>query len=93
MIVGIGVVIGQNIEVRLESGIGISPASINSASDWIESEQHSNLIPIGLAANYFFLPDNPINFFLGTGVKYLNNNYSHNVKSLEYGYNLESIAF
>ncbi|MBK7338733.1 MAG: hypothetical protein IPJ00_22540 [Saprospirales bacterium] len=92
-LVGVCSVAGQNMEVRLISGIGISPSNIDSKSDWIEFENHSNLIPIGLDANYIFFPEKRLNFFVGTGLEYTSNRYFQNVKELEYGYNLQSISF
>ncbi|MCB9284751.1 MAG: hypothetical protein H6563_11805 [Lewinellaceae bacterium] len=93
LVVGAGSAVGQNFEVRLISGIGIAPSNLDSKSDWIEFENHSHLIPIGLDANYFFLPEKRINFFLGTGFEYSNNSYFQNIKHLDYGYNLQSIRF
>ncbi|MBK8489466.1 MAG: hypothetical protein IPL49_00845 [Saprospirales bacterium] len=93
LVIGVVSVMGQNFEVRLISGIGISPSNLDSKSDWIENENHSHLIPIGLDANYFFLPEKRINFFLGTGLEYANNSYFQNVMDLDYGYNLQSIRF
>lgn len=92
-LVGVCSVAGQNMEVRLISGIGISPSNIDSKSDWIEFENHSNLIPLGLDANYLFFPANRLNVFLGTGLEYTSNKYFQNVKELEYGYNLQTIGF
>ncbi|MBL7793693.1 MAG: hypothetical protein JNK77_15300 [Saprospiraceae bacterium] len=93
LVVGVDFMVGQNMEVRLISGIGISPSNIDSKTDWIEFENHSKLIPIGLDANYFFFPEKRLNFFLGTGLEYSNNSYFQNVKHLEYGYNLKAINF
>lgn len=93
LVFGVDFMVGQNMEVRLISGIGISPSNIDSKTDWIEFENHSKLIPIGLDANYFFFPEKRLNFFLGTGLEYSNNSYFQNVKHLEYGYNLKAINF
>lgn len=90
---GAGSAAGQNVELRLISGIGISPSNLDAKSDWIENEIHSNLIPIGLDANYFFFPEKRLKFFLGVGLEYSKNNYFQNVMDLEYGYNLTSMSF
>lgn len=86
-------VIGQKYELRLSSGIGISTTNIDSEDDRIVSEIPSKLIPICLDFNYKILPENKVNFFLGSGLKYLNNGYFQNLQSLEYGYNLREIKF
>lgn len=93
LVVGVDATVGQNIEVRLISGIGISPSNLDSKSDWIENEIHSNLIPVGLDANYFFFPEKRLKLFFGTGLEYSNNSYFQNVMDLDYGYNLQSIRF
>ena len=93
LLVGVCSVAGQNMEVRLISGIGISPSNLDSESDWIEFENHSHLIPIGLDVNYFIFSEKRLNFFFGAGLEYSNNRYFQNVMELEYGYNLQSISF
>ncbi len=62
LVFGVDFMVGQNIEVRLISGIGISPSNIDSKTDWIEFENHSKLIPIALDANYFFFPEKRLIF-------------------------------
>lgn len=93
LVIGIDSVAGQNFEVRLISGIGISPSNFDSKTDWVEFENHSNLIPVGLDANYFFFPEKRLKFFAGTGLEYSNNSYFQNVTDLDYGYNLQSVRF
>lgn len=93
LVAGAGFLTGQNVEVRLLTGIGISPSNLDAKSDRIESEIHSNLIPIGLHGNYFFFPEKRLKLFLGAGLEYSKNNYSQNVMDLEYGYNLTSMSF
>lgn len=91
--IGAGSVAGQKVEIRLISGIGVSPSNVDSKSEWRENEIHSNLIPIGLDANYFFFPEKRLKLFFGTGLEYSKNNYFQNVMDLDYGYNLQSIRF
>ncbi|MFZ2901037.1 MAG: hypothetical protein WA004_20570 [Saprospiraceae bacterium] len=93
LVVGAGFLAGQNVELRLLSGIGISPSNLDAESDWIENEIHSHLIPIGLDANYFFFPEKRLRLFLGAGLEYSRNNYFQNVMDLEYGNNLTSMSF
>lgn len=93
LLAGAGFLTGQNVEVRLLSGIGISPSNLDTKPDLIENGTHSHLIPIGLDANYFFFPEKRLRLFLGAGLEYSRNNYFQNVADLEYGNNLTSMGF
>jgi hypothetical protein len=93
LIVGAGYVTGQNVEVRLFSGIGISTSDLDSKTDWLDKENHLYLIPTGFDANFFFFPKKRLSLFLGTGLEYSKDSYYQKIKNLEYGYNLSTVTF
>lgn len=88
-----GTIFGQNLELRISSGLAVATSDLDNKLDWKVFSNHANTVPINLDVNYRFFENSKLSPFVGTGVKYVKSNYFQNVESLHLGYNVSSIEF
>lgn len=84
---------GQKTEVRFSSGLGIDPKNIDAKTAWLPNVNHTYSILMDLDVNHNFYKRSNYAFYIGSGLKYLDNKYYQIFRHHAYQYGLDEIHF